>query len=301
MQWSREPPSAPTVQQRRTTTSDVEVSWWCGYDGRAPLLGYLLNYTRGGDEAWRSERLNPENTSYTAEGLLCGTLYRFVVRAYNYKGKSPESSVLDVRTNGSVPFMSEGSLLVKEINSTTVTLDFIGWKTDGCPIKFFSVKYRRLGDTDWKWVHGNIASDIKEMAVTGLNAGSNYKMVVTAHSDPGKAFYPCRFVTRDTPPPHAKKAGHGEEGGHMTSREMGVIIGSVTFVVIASCVALIIGVIRFRRRFRTTSAADNEASLPLNDAIEAESPAGADNSELHQGEREETAPSSMEPASRHVT
>ena len=56
--------------------------------------------------------------------------------------------------------MPPQSMLLKEINVTTATLDITSWLTSGCPVRFFSVKYRLWGDMDWHLVNNNIPSNI---------------------------------------------------------------------------------------------------------------------------------------------
>ena len=56
--------------------------------------------------------------------------------------------------------MPPQSMLLKEINVTTATLDITSWLTSGCPIRFFAVRYRLWGDMDWHLVNNNIPSNI---------------------------------------------------------------------------------------------------------------------------------------------
>ena len=63
------------------------------------------------------------------------------------------------------PIMPPQSMLLKEINVTTATLDITSWLTSGCPIRFFSVRYRLWGDMDWHLVNNNIPSNIVRSSV----------------------------------------------------------------------------------------------------------------------------------------
>lgn len=60
--------------------------------------------------------------------------------------------------------MPPQSMLLKEINVTSVNLDITSWLTSGCPIRFFSVKYRLWGDTDWHLVNNNIPPNMVKTA-----------------------------------------------------------------------------------------------------------------------------------------
>ena len=55
-----------------------------------------------------------------------------------------------------VPVMPPQSMLLQHINVTTATLNLKTWTQDGCPIRFFGVRYRLWGDADWTLVNNHI-------------------------------------------------------------------------------------------------------------------------------------------------
>lgn len=62
--------------------------------------GFVLSYKKE-HNGWRSVRLGPTNRTYIAAGLMCGTQYRFTLHAFNRLGDSPDSAVVEAKTNGS--------------------------------------------------------------------------------------------------------------------------------------------------------------------------------------------------------
>ncbi|PVD26143.1 hypothetical protein C0Q70_13812 [Pomacea canaliculata] len=94
------PPHAPRLHLVLTTTSTIQVNWLSGSNGGSPIQGFVLSYKKE-HNGWRSVRLGPTNRTYIAAGLMCGTQYRFTLHAFNRLGDSPDSAVVEAKTNGS--------------------------------------------------------------------------------------------------------------------------------------------------------------------------------------------------------
>ena len=62
--------------------------------------GFTLYYKRDHSD-WKMENLGPQNRTYTATKLRCGTQYRFHMRAYNLVGEGLPSHSVSAKTNGS--------------------------------------------------------------------------------------------------------------------------------------------------------------------------------------------------------
>ncbi|XP_070184378.1 cell adhesion molecule DSCAM-like, partial [Littorina saxatilis] len=187
-------PQPPRLNLVLTTTTTIQVNWLSGSNGGSHIQGFVLSY-RKDHNSWKSVRLGPTNRTYIAAGLMCGTQYRFTVHAFNRLGDSPDSKIIEAKTNGSVPIMPPQSMLLKEINVTTVTLDLTSWLTYGCPIRFFSVRHRLWGDTDWHLVNNHVPPNITHLLVPDLHPATWYVMIVTAHSDAGSTDSELKFAT----------------------------------------------------------------------------------------------------------
>jgi hypothetical protein len=56
--------------------------------------------------------------------------------------------------------MPPKSMLLKATNTTSVDLDMTSWQTSGCPIKFYSIKYKVWDDVKWTEVANHIDSNV---------------------------------------------------------------------------------------------------------------------------------------------
>ncbi|ESO90668.1 hypothetical protein LOTGIDRAFT_163888 [Lottia gigantea] len=188
------PPQPARLYLALTTSSTIQVNWLSGSNGGSPIQGFVLNYKKE-HGSWQDIRLGPQNRTYIAANLLCGTLYKFNIRAFNRLGDSLDSDIVTAKTNGSVPIMPPQSMLVKEVNATSVILDLRTWRTSGCPIRFFSVKYQVFGDNIWTFVSNSMRYNTTLFTVQDLHPATWYKMVVTAHSDAGSSESKLTFAT----------------------------------------------------------------------------------------------------------
>ncbi|KAL5020556.1 hypothetical protein ScPMuIL_003448 [Solemya velum] len=187
-------PRAPLLTLATTTISTIQVNWLSRGNGGSSILGFKIKY-RKEHEGWMSVVSGRTNRTHTFAGLLCGTTYRFQILAFNKKGSSPESDVIITKTNGSVPILPPQSMQLKNINVTSVDLDLQTWLTEGCPILFFSIKYRVWGDDNWINVASNIKANTTIFTVQDLHPASWYVMKVTAISDAGSADTELQFAT----------------------------------------------------------------------------------------------------------
>ncbi|OWF38939.1 Down syndrome cell adhesion molecule [Mizuhopecten yessoensis] len=188
------PPKPPKLFIAATTSSTIQVNWRSSSNGGSPIQGFELNYKKE-FEAWRKMKLGALNRTYTASALLCGTVYRFYISAFNRLGTSISSVQLTVQTNGSTPIMPPQSKLLRSINTTSVDLDMTSWKTAGCPIRFYSVKYQVWGDDEVVEVSNSVNRNTSSFTVQDLHPATWYMMVVTAHSDAGSTESHLKFAT----------------------------------------------------------------------------------------------------------
>ncbi|CAL1548258.1 unnamed protein product, partial [Lymnaea stagnalis] len=188
------PPHPPHLYLVLTTTTTIQVNWLSGSNGGSPIQGFVLNYKKE-HNGWKPLSLGPQNRTFIANNLMCGTQYKFTIRAFNKLGDSLDSETVTARTNGSAPIISPQSMLLAAVNATSVTLDLNSWQTSGCPIRFFSVKYHVWGDETWHLVNNNIAPNTTLFVVQDLFPATWYIMDVVAHSDAGSTTSQLKFAT----------------------------------------------------------------------------------------------------------
>ncbi|XP_055958792.1 cell adhesion molecule DSCAM [Patella vulgata] len=188
------PPHTARLYLALTTSSTIQVNWLSGSNGGSPIQGFILNYKKE-HGSWQEVRLGPQNRTYIAANLLCGTSYKFNIRAFNRLGESNISQLVTAKTNGSVPILPPQNMILKEENTTSVVLDLHTWETAGCPIRFYSVKYQVFNDEVWTFVSNSIKYNTTLFTVQDLHPATWYDMVVTAHSDAGSTESKLRFAT----------------------------------------------------------------------------------------------------------
>ena len=64
------------------------------------VAGFTLYYKREHSD-WEEMTLGPQNRSYVATNLRCGTKYTFHIRAFNKVGEGVPSESVHAKTNGS--------------------------------------------------------------------------------------------------------------------------------------------------------------------------------------------------------
>ncbi|XP_055866242.1 cell adhesion molecule DSCAM-like isoform X4 [Biomphalaria glabrata] len=188
------PPHPPHLYLVLTTTTTIQVNWLSGSNGGSPIQGFVLNYKKE-HNGWKALSFGPQNRTFIANNLMCGTQYKFMIHAFNKLGDSLDSETVTARTNGSAPIISPQSLLLASVNATSVTLDLSSWQTSGCPIRFFSVKYHVWGDETWQLVNNNIQPNTTLFVVQDLFPATWYIMDVSAHSDAGSTTSQLKFAT----------------------------------------------------------------------------------------------------------
>ncbi|XP_076437125.1 uncharacterized protein LOC143276490 isoform X2 [Babylonia areolata] len=252
-------PDPPEVWPTQTTNTSVSIRWACPRDGGSPVLGYELKYTRG-KNAWQLASLGAENTSFRLAGLSCGTLCHFVVRAVNTVGWSPQSDTLHVTTNGSVPAVSAGSDLVRDVSATTVTLNLTGFEADGCPVRSFSVRHRRHTTLTWIDDRSHVPSREREVTVRGLEPSTQYTVVVTAFNDAGNSTADIHVHTLPPPRPHhngSAEENDDKETMKKTKKMVTALVSALTTLVALITIVLIVLFIRHRRNL---SGSQNDRS-----------------------------------------
>lgn len=81
--------------------------------------------------------------------------------------------------------MAPEKVSLLEVNSTYVVLHLLSWKTRGCAIQRFVIKYKESGTNDWLLVSNNVLSTLDLFHIYGLHPATWYSLNVNAISDAG--------------------------------------------------------------------------------------------------------------------
>ncbi len=158
---------APVLSVPVKTACSVTLAWPPVVDAAT----YEVKYKISGADNWL-DTINIGNaTSYTVEGLLSSTKYKFKVTPYCSNGDAGTSQSLTSKTKSCTP---------PSVASVSVNADysvFIDW--DGCASNYNAVRYRLSGELAWISINTN---DVSEGTITGLTQGAVYEYQVKACS-----------------------------------------------------------------------------------------------------------------------
>ena len=138
------PPAPPTLKIIDSSHSTISLGWMPPpVDGGAPITAYRLHHHREfGD--WDRLDISPNNTSYSFDGLRCGTNYQFYIQALNDFGVGERTETVSAQTKGSAPIAPQSTTHLIKVNSSSIILDLAAWMDGGCPITSFVVEYQKI-------------------------------------------------------------------------------------------------------------------------------------------------------------
>ncbi|XP_070549947.1 cell adhesion molecule DSCAM-like [Ptychodera flava] len=211
----KSPPKAPHLTVAYTTMTSIQVNWTSGSNGGSPIKGFRLFYKRDHGQ-WENMRVNLTERSYRLAELSCGTPYKFFLVAYNSIGEGDHSSIIDTRTDGSAPIAPRQSQFLKEVNSTSVTINLQSWQTGGCPIRGFTVQYKFSEKDEWTLVANDIPASEDFFVIEDLRPATHYNLRVTSYNAAGPSAMETSVATLkydgSTVPPmilHLESKGRG--------------------------------------------------------------------------------------------
>ncbi|GAB1598659.1 Down syndrome cell adhesion molecule-like isoform X2, partial [Argonauta hians] len=187
-------PQDPILVLASSTTSTIQINWKSRHNGGSKLKGFDIKFKKEHGE-WQTLKTDSMTRTHMFKGLKCGTGYRFIVNSFNLIGVSDDSVQISAKTNGSSPVMPAQDLVLQSVNSSFVQLDLSSWRSGGCPIKFYTVKYRMNGQTEWVEVSNNVDGNMTSFTVRDLRPATWYWMKLTAHNEAGSTERLLKFGT----------------------------------------------------------------------------------------------------------
>lgn len=189
-------PSPPQLSFQLTTTDSVKLDWEEPHTGGSDILGYTISYRLTG-ETWSRLEIAPDQRSFTLESMKCGTQYIMKISAYNKVGEGQSSDELNVWTKGKKPQAPDEKDFLK-VNDTCLNMLLSSWINGGCPISYFSIEYRSLGDLRWTVVSSDISSaetNKDNLIFCDFKSASWYQLKITAKNEAGKTSVQYNFAT----------------------------------------------------------------------------------------------------------
>lgn len=128
---------------------------------------------------------------YAVNGLECGQTYEFFMTAHNSVGKSEPSSPITGKTQGSTPIPSPSSEFFLRILPTEIAVNVSSWRSGGCSILHFDIRFRPKHQREWIDVKPN--RDPMLSARTGDSDGLFYIRNLTPNT-----LYDLEVVARNS-------------------------------------------------------------------------------------------------------
>ncbi|XP_022252996.1 Down syndrome cell adhesion molecule-like protein Dscam2 isoform X3 [Limulus polyphemus] len=237
------PPTSPGLAVVSTTSSSITIEW--EKSGDSELKNYIVHY-KAEEKGWMKERITTKTHKYTLKSLQCGTRYRLYMTASNSLGTGEPSSTVIGRTKGGAP-VSPHKRTFLLINATSVTLNTSSWEDGGCPIQYFSIRYRPTFHHVWNTVASRMMALQKFLKIGHLAPGREYSLLVSAHNEAGttEAEYTFQtlnytfFASAATLPPPAKPPA-GWDSTLPFYRNLTVILPVIFSIIVLLVVTIVV-------------------------------------------------------------
>ncbi|GFS82183.1 down syndrome cell adhesion molecule-like protein Dscam2, partial [Nephila pilipes] len=81
------------------------------------------------------------------------------------------------------------------VNDTSVTIQLNSWKSGGCPITHFEIKYKQQRQKNWILFADRVSSNRKSITISSLSASTWYQLQLTSHNEAGPTEAEYIFTT----------------------------------------------------------------------------------------------------------
>ncbi|GFW88105.1 down syndrome cell adhesion molecule-like protein Dscam2 [Trichonephila clavipes] len=152
---------------------------------------YIISYKKEYG-SWKSEEIFGDLNTYTIGNLQCGMRYDFYITAID--GNGEKSEIITGRTSGRAPIAPEKEDLLT-VNDTSVTIQLNSWKSGGCPITHFEIKYKQQRQKNWILFADRVSSNRKSITISSLSPSTWYQLQLTSHNEAGPTEAEYIFTT----------------------------------------------------------------------------------------------------------
>ncbi|XP_015789802.1 Down syndrome cell adhesion molecule-like protein 1 homolog [Tetranychus urticae] len=200
--YHQDPPKPPKIESSTVTFTSITLEWIVESDENQ-ITGFIIRASSTKNDVFE-KRVTSSQFNHTLHGLFCGTFYEITIRAFNSIGTGDSSEPLRVKTSGSVPIAPVKEMFISYINATSIEVDLTSWKSSGCTIKHFSIKYKTQKEKMWTIVSNMILMGKKTIWIDGLHPQTWYHLKSTAYSDAGStdavySLMTTHFVDKERP------------------------------------------------------------------------------------------------------
>ncbi|MBN1674123.1 MAG: lamin tail domain-containing protein [Kiritimatiellae bacterium] len=204
------PPAAPAnLAASAASTTRINLTWT---DASNNETGFKLDRRQSGTQVWeRVATLGANISTYSDSGLAAGTLYYYMVKAYNGDGNSPYSNVAAATTQEGPP--AAPSSLVATAQSTT-RID-LRWTDNSGNETGFKIERSPNGSSGWAQI-GTTGADITTYSDSGLTPATACYYRVRAANAMGDSGY-SNVGNATTPAVYVQFAASASSGGEAVS------------------------------------------------------------------------------------
>ncbi|XP_054166069.1 cell adhesion molecule Dscam2-like [Oppia nitens] len=200
--FDSQPPTSPLLEVISTTFDSITVRWDANQND-IEEKEYVLHFKEDREQQWHQKKLKTKSNQYVLDssngmaGIRCGTKYKLFMTASNSLGTGEPSETISARTKGAAPLSpSTQEFLIP--NATIALLRLSSWQMSGCPIKWFTFKYKPIHQKQWIALPEDVALDKDFYFIRDLVPNKDYKLLVSAHSDAGVTEAEYNFKTLNT-------------------------------------------------------------------------------------------------------
>ncbi|XP_035208461.1 Down syndrome cell adhesion molecule homolog [Stegodyphus dumicola] len=186
-----DPPRPPSLEVLSVTSSSVTLKWKKDTTDIGSATGYVIHYKKDYG-SWKTEEVYGDVNTYTLNNLQCGMRYDFYITAMN--GNGEQSETVSGRTSGRAPIAPEKEELLV-VNATSVTIQLNSWKSGGCPITHFEIKYKQQRQKNWILFADRVSSNKKSITISSLAPSTWYQLKLTSHNEAGPTEAEYMFTT----------------------------------------------------------------------------------------------------------
>ncbi|KAG8187492.1 hypothetical protein JTE90_027214 [Oedothorax gibbosus] len=186
-----DPPRPPSLEVLGMTSSSVTLKWKKDTGDTSAASGYAIRYKKEYG-SWKSEEVYGDSDTHTVGNLHCGMRYEFYITAVG--GSLEQSDIVTARTSGRAPIAPEKEDLLL-VNATSVTIQLSAWKSGGCPIKHFEIKYKQQRQKNWILFADRVSSNKKSITIASLSPSTGYQLQLTSHNEAGPTEAEYVFTT----------------------------------------------------------------------------------------------------------
>ena len=226
-------PQAPIIEVTKTTSNTLDLKLVTSTSpGDLPVITCSVFYKQMyGSQAEVIVPAKRSEVRVTLADLECGRDYQVGAQCVNRLGPGPPSRKVKVTTAGDKPKVPEVDSDFLHPTNVSVRLDLYRWDVASCPVSYFVVEYKLVGDRTnaWTLVSNNLQTLSRRFTIRALEPERAYELRVRANNAAGSSERAFAFQTV-SPKDAGERLGSGSSLDDSRAGVMGAGIGETLTV-----------------------------------------------------------------------